>query len=294
VTAAQARAIGLTDDAVRHRLAVGRWTRAGRGVYRVAGAPRTEESVLLALVLAAGPGAVVSHRTAAWLWGLDGVRRGPPELTVPLRRGIPVLPTPPGLGRPRVHRSTDLHLTRPVERCGIPTTDVARTLLDLGAVVDAGALHLAVDDARRRGLADWDALLGVLVAHARKGRRGAGALRALLDAHAAEMAVTDSGFERLMVAALVTAGLPPPAIQHWVVVGGARYRLDLAYPDRAVAIELDGGDHLRRHVWEADHVRQNGLVLAGWTVLRFTWRDYVRRRPAVVAEVRAALARPSL
>ena len=68
----------------------------------------------------------------------------------------------------------DLHLVTPVIRNGVPTTPVARTLLDLGAVVPAPLLHLAVDDARRRGLTDWDALLDVLVAHARRGRRGVG------------------------------------------------------------------------------------------------------------------------
>ena len=140
------------------------------------------------------------------------------------------------------------------------------------------------------GLVDWDGLIDVYARHARRGRRGAGPLRTLLEAHAAEVVATGSGFERMVVATLVSSGLPAPALQHEVTVAGRRYRLDLAYPHRWLAIELDGGDHLRRAVWEADHVRQNALVLAGWTILRFTWRDYRWRRPALVAEVRGALA----
>ena len=75
----------------------------------------------------------------------------------------------------------------------------------------------------------------------------------------------------------VEAGLPRPVLQHPVELGGRRYRIDLAYPEQRVAIELDGSVHLRRDVWEADHERQKALVLAGWTVLRFTWREDDRR-----------------
>ena len=101
--------------------------------------------------------------------------------------------------------------------------------------------------------------------------------------------MTDSGFERLVVARLREAGLPAPALQHEVVVAGKTYRIDLAYPEARVAIELDGSVHLRRDVWEADHGRQNALVLAGWTVLRFTWRDYLDRPADLVRHVAAAL-----
>lgn len=94
-----------------------------------------------------------------------------------------------------------------------------------------------------------------------------------------------------MIIALRQAGLPAPELQHPVRVGENTYRIDLAYPEASLAIELDGGGHLRRDVWEADHERQNALILAGWTVLRFTWQDYHRRRHRLVREVRAALSR---
>jgi very-short-patch-repair endonuclease len=282
VTKDQLAALPASRAVVRRRIDSGRLVVVAEKVLRVGGAPVTWESEILAQVLAAGPGAVASHRTAGALWLLDGCRPGVPEVTIP--RGVRFRPV-----SARVHQSTDLHLVTPVHRRGIPTTPVGRTLLDLGAVMPRRRVHLAVDDARRRGLTDWDALLATLLAHARKGRRGVGALRSILDEHFGEVAKTDSGFERLVVSRLGEAGLPKPTLQHEVTVVGKTYRLDLAYPDARVAIELDGSVHLLREVWEADHDRQNALVLAGWTVLRFTWRDYLDRPAAIVGQVAAAL-----
>jgi very-short-patch-repair endonuclease len=236
----------------------------------------------MAHVLAAGPDAVASHRSAAALWGLDGCRKGEPEVTIPFGRRY----RPDGA---RVHQSKDLGRVQAVRRAGIPTTPIERTLLDLGAVAGKGVVLIAVDDARRSGLTDWDRLLDCLVLHARRGRDGVGTFRSILDDHFGELAVTDSAFERLVFAFLCEAGLPKPVLQHEVSVGGRCYRFDLAYPEQRVAIELDGTVHLRRDVWERDHERQNALVLAGWTVLRFTWRDYRERRLELVREVRAAL-----
>jgi very-short-patch-repair endonuclease len=77
--------------------------------------------------------------------------------------------------------------------------------------------------------------------------------------------------------------VPRPVRQH--PVGGTPYRLDYAWPDRLLAVEVDGyGPHSSREAFQSDRARQNALVLAGWTVLRFTWAD-VRDRPAAVAAV---------
>ena len=231
IAAAQFAALGGTAAMARHRLRTGRWARAAEGVFRLAGAPVTWHSQVLAAVLAGGDGAVASHRTAGALHQLDGCRQGVPEVTVPGDGG-----TGPGV---RTHESTDLHLATMVRIDGIPTTTVPRTLLDLGAVVPRRRVHLAVDNARRRSLTDWGQLLDVLVTHARRGRRGVGALRAILDEHYDELAVTDSAPERLLVTLLVQGGLPRPELQHAVVVDGRSYRLDLAYPP-------ERGDRIRR------------------------------------------------
>ena len=286
VAVVQIEALGVGRSAVRHRLDRGVWASAARGVVRLGGAPITWESRLLAHVLAAGEGAVASHRSAARLWGIDAPRSDTPELTLPgtrryRARGV------------TIHHSTDLDRIRPVRRSGIATTPVDRTLLDLGAIAGDRAVLVAIDSARRRKLTTWDRLLDTLVLHARRGRDGVGTLRAILDEHFGEGAVTDSGFERLVLSVLRQAGLPTPVLQHEIRLGRRTYRLDLAYPDHRLAIELDGTVHLERAVWQHDHERQNALVLAGWTVLRFTWSDYMTRRFHLINEVRSALAHPN-
>ncbi len=87
-------------------------------------------------------------------------------------------------------------------------------------------------------------------------------------------------------------GLPEPVRQLRVVVGGRRFRLDLAYVEQRLAIESDGfAVHGTRHEFERDRERQNLLVLDGWRILRFTWRQ-VCEQPDVVADVvRSALGR---
>lgn len=279
---AQLRGLGVTRSALRHRLAQGTWTRAARSVIRLTSAPVTWESQVAAHVLAAGAGAVASHRTAAAIWQLDGQGQDHIELTVP---------TPHRYRATGVvtHHSTDLDRIRPLRRAGILVTPVERTILDLGAVATRRHVEIAADDARRRRLTTWQRLLDTLVVHARRGRDGVGHFRAILDDHFGETAVTGSAFERLVFSALVEAGLPRPVLQHEVRAGDRTYRIDLAYPDARLAIELDGSVHLERKVWEADHCRQNALVLLGWTVLRFTWLDYTRHRRRLVAEIDAAL-----
>jgi very-short-patch-repair endonuclease len=248
--------------------------------------PVTWESQLLAAVLGAGPGALASHRSAAVLWGLEGVRPGIPEISIPRGRKHRYPDA-------RVHQSTDLDRTTSTIIDGIPTTLVARTLLDLGAVMSFEAVHVALDYARRKKLTNWQVLLDTLVVHARRGRDGVGTLRAILDEHFDEVAATESAFERLVYVALCDAGLPRPELQHEVRIGLRTYRLDLAYPELKIAIELDGSDHLRRSTWENDHVRQNSLINAGWTLLRFTWRDYKERRDRLIRDVKTAVRRAS-
>ena len=88
------------------------------------------------------------------------------------------------------------------------------------------------------------------------------------------------------------AGLPAPVLQHVVrgMRGEALGRVDLAWPERRVLIEFDGDVHRERRVFVNDLRRQNGLVLAGWVVLRFTSADLVGRPAWVVATIRRALA----
>jgi hypothetical protein len=284
-TGEQAVERGVTRKMLRSRVAAGRLDRLDNDVFHIAGTPVTWQAKLMAAVLAGGAGAVASHRAAAALWGLDGFVRGTPEITVP--RGVRLRRD--GL---RVHSSTDL------DRCGtrvrerIPVTDPARTLLDLARRPGDGRLLAVIEDAWRLGLTSWSELTATLAKHARPGRPGIRRLRRVIAANIHRDEATDSTLELLFLALLREHGLPEPVLHHRLVGpdGGFLAEIDLAYPSLRIAIELDGSVHRERKVFERDRPRQNGIVLQGWIVLRFTWRDLVERPDEIVAAVRAAIA----
>jgi hypothetical protein len=285
VSTEQCRELGVSYSAVRRRVSSGAWIREVPGVYRMAGAPRTWEGRAMAAVLASGPEAVASHRTAAHLWGLRGfLAPGRIEITVPRHRRTHEL------AGVRVHETVAYHLVDAASRRGVCVTGAARTFIDLAAVLDDDlALLRALDEIRRLGLASWPELWRVFVLHARRGRPGIVRARAVLDKRYGRR-VPDTEFARLFMVMLDDAGLPEPVAEHWVRGDGWRHRVDLAYPPQRIAIELDGREgHLNEVAFEADPMRNNRLLLAGWVVLHFTWRRFVDAPAAVADEVRTAL-----
>lgn len=255
---------------------------AARGVYRLPGAPATPEVRLLATVLAAGDGAVLSHRSAAWLWDL---------LPVPTRHEVSV----PRGRCPRgtdvtVHRSSDLHLAIPGSVRGLPVTGVGRTILDCAAdpTID---IELLIDAARRIHKISRTLLPATVVAHARSGRRGIHRLADLL----ALDEMPHSDFERLVCRWLTDLGITGWRLHHRIVVAvRGPLEIDIAWPDLRVAFELEGADHRDRSVVHDDDTeRQNWLGIAGWHVVRTTYRRWVRHNSAVLAELEAALAMAS-
>jgi len=274
---------GGSTAAITHRLRVGRWERVDNGVYRLVGATQTWEARVLAPILGIEAPAAASHMTAAVLHGIPGFGEGTPEITVPRGRDS----RRAGL---RVHSSTDFDRCAIVERRGIPTTDVARTLLDVARTVGDRRLHRSIEWCRRKGLTDWSTLISTLARHSRRGRPGVRRLRRVILAHAGREEVTDSDFELLVLASLAEAGLPEPVLHHRVMDGGRFVaEVDLAFPQWRIAIELDGAVHLEPEVRERDLPRQNDLVLLGWTVLRFSWRRFADHPDRVMAEIAAAI-----
>lgn len=265
LTRAQLTEVGFDHRVVARRVARGQWVKLHGNVLRIAGTPVTWESQVLAQVLAAGPDAVASHRSRGSLGPRGhrarrtGAHRALRPAQLPLEGGPgPLQPRPrPGPGcSTRWHR---LHRNRPhIARPRRSTTRTRRAARD-----------------RQRPTPSVDRL-GQSPRHPRgpcaPGPRRCRSPAGILDRHFDETAVSDSAFERLVLTLLFQAGVARPELQHEVIVDDRRYRLDLAYPASKVAIELDGSIHLERHVWEADHARQNALMLLGWTVLRFTWR----------------------
>ncbi len=245
----------------------------------VAGAPLQFESFALAAALAVGPDACLSHNAAGRLWKMDEVVSAAPEVSL--------------IGRSRRHvEGVVIHeprtLTgRDVTTLGvIPVTTPARTLIDLAGIVNLTALEDALDSAVRRELVTVKALMRRLRYVDARGRTGLPLLKQLLDERLGTPG-SGSTLENIVRRAFDDAGLPSPVAQYEIHgPDGFVARVDFAYPDARLAIEVDGYEfHSSRRAWEGDLVRQNKIVALGWFVLRTTRRQ-VRERPhEVVAQV---------
>ena len=172
-------------------------------------------------------------------------------------------------------------------RRGVCTTSLERTWLDLSGCVPPAAF-LAVTDQVLRRRVGAERLAAVLEnARAVRGVRTARRVLPVGDARAG------SPMESVLRWLIHEAGLPPPVLQHVVTdgVGGKIGEVDLAWPSARVMVEFDGDGHRERRVFVDDLRRQNGLVLAGWTVLRFSSADVLGRPEWVIGVVRRALER---
>lgn len=284
VTRAQALERGMTSHQIRHRLDTGRWVRAARGVYRHAAVDATPISRLLAVCLAHE--ALASHRSAAALHGIDGYRLGRAEVVV--SSGTSLV-----LSGVTVHESTQMDLAQPVERQDVPCTGLARTVLDLAAVVSRKQLGRTVDAILRDRRLRLSDLYRVLGSHACRGRPGCAALRAALDDRLGDDPAPLSEWSRMVEDLLVGFGLDRPRLEYRICRndGTLIAQVDLAYPQRRVAIELDSVRwHHNRRSFVEDRRRRNLIMLAGWDVLNFTWDDYIDRPADLCTQVEAACA----
>lgn len=286
-TALQAGAAGFTREAIRHRLASGRWERVAEGVFRLPGAPRTWEQRVMAVTLAAGPAAAASHRSAAALLGLPGFeRRGVPEVTTPRTRRHRSEPAIMHRWRP----FPDDHLTI-VE--GIVVTRTARTLVDLAGVVHPKRTARAVDNCLAAGSVTLDTLHATFGDVAGRGRKGVAAMREILGEREAGYEPPASELEALFLELVRAAGLPEPVRQLDVGDGqGWIGRVDFAYRHIGLLIELDSRRHhsalLDR---QADRQRDDRLRAGGWRgVVRLSWFDVVHRPADVLDCLRRLLA----
>ncbi|MBX7100162.1 MAG: endonuclease domain-containing protein [Myxococcaceae bacterium] len=273
ISLGQVQGAGVANSTRQHWVVVGRWERRLARVYRVRGAPWTWHQQLLAAVLWARPSAVASHRSAGWLWGLDGLGPRPPE---------PVDVTVAHDRRLSLETEVTLHRTRTFPKHIewwkrlIPVTDLARTLIDLAGVLDETSFELALDSACRSKprLLQW--LERELARLGRRGRAGAAAVTKALR-HRVDPAL-ESALEVRVMRALRRAGLPRPLTQCTLHDASGRFlaRVDFCWPDRGVVLEADGWRfHGSRPRWERDLARRNALTHAGYQVFNVTW-DLVR------------------
>jgi very-short-patch-repair endonuclease len=266
--------LGFTPRMVERRIESGRLHPVHRGVYAVGHGRLTQRGRWSAAVLACGPDAVLSHRSAAALWGMAWPwRGGAVEVSAAGRRRRPSI---------LVHDSR----VAPFERArigGIAVTSVPRTLLDLASALDASRLERTWEEADRLGLLRLAELQRVC-ANA-NGRRGAGLLRRLL-ADAREPIYSRSSLERAFATFCRRRGLPMP-ILNATVLGR---EVDAYWPRERLAVELDGyAFHRHRAAFERDRARDAAFQASGISVIRLTRRRLRDAPDLVEAQIRHLL-----
>jgi Transcriptional regulator, AbiEi antitoxin len=278
VTSGEATELGIPPYRLAGWARSGRLVRAAPEVYVVAGTPPSWHQRVR---VATGSGAGwASHRTAAALAGLDGF---PPH-------HVEVV-TVRGLRRKRrawtVHESRTLRGVDLAETDGLPTTSLARTLLDLPAVAHPYLVAKALDHACRREPGLLEVVVRRHLELSPRGRRGARLMGAMLDERLGSGRFTDSAFEDLARRLVRDIGLPEPTLQHPVRDGDFVAYLDLAWPPVRWAIECDSlAYHSGKGPHEWDRTRRRHLKRLGWDTVEITYDDVTHRRARTGRELR--------
>jgi len=264
----QALQVGFTVKQIKHRLATGRWRRVRQGVYALAGSTPSFEQEVMAATLWAGDGAVASHRTAAELYRIDGIRsRKPIHITVPRGR----FPQAPGIV---THRTSLLGPGDTATVHGIPATAPTRILLDSGLIVPKNVLELGLEDVLRRGYASEAWILRRLERLGGTHRQTARPLVEVLTERDPNCAPLESVLEYEAWNLLAQSRHPRPVRQFPVKYRGQEMRIDFAYVDQMLAVEADGFRwHSGRLKWGIDRRRAAMLAALGWRIFPITWGD---------------------
>jgi REase_MTES_1575 len=272
-TRAQTLDAGFTANTIKKRLHRGVWALVDHNVYRMSATPRNWNQRLVAACLA-GP-AVASHRA------LPDMPNDIVEVTALRHRRRRA---------PDVIWHESWHLTeRDITAIeGIPSTRPVRTFLDLGVVLSPDQLETVLNDGIRRNLLSVSAIgrrleeLGPL-------RPGTRVVQAVVSRHRTGRRAPESVLETRFLQLVRSAGLPEPVPQFEIGLGdGAVARVDFAYPEQRIAIELDGAAYHSGEVAERrDRRRDNRLGAMGWRVLRFGWNDVTRSPDYVLGMMRA-------
>ena len=257
VSGRQLVSLGIDENSIAYRVRVGRLHRVHRGVYAVGHDNLSGLGRFLAAVLAFGPGTVLSHFSAAAVWGF-WKHRGD-EVDVTLTRHVR---SRPGI---RAHHARTLDVTDTTLHARIPTTTPARTLLDLADVIRSDrALRRAVHEAEVQRRVSHHQLHAQLARAA--GRRGAARLAAIV---ALGPAPTRSGLEDATLDLLHRHGFPRPQTNAILADVSGRPEVDFLFPDLRLVIEADGeryhGTPLARR---ADARKQAKIEAAGYRVVR--------------------------
>jgi very-short-patch-repair endonuclease len=275
ITRAQLLELGFSAKAIKHRLATRRLHPLHAGVYAVGRPELRREGRWLAAVLACGPEAVLSHGSAAALWGIGEYERGHVEVSVPYgsNRRRP---------RIRVRRRMNLGPADVTRRDGIPVTSPVRTLIDLAPRLGRTRLETAVNEAINLDLTSSNELCAAL--NERAGQRGVRRLASMLDRRTFRL--TRSHLERLFLPIAESAGLPVP--RTLARVNG--FEVDFYWPELGLVVETDSLRFHRTPAQQArDRLRDQAHTAAGLIPLRFT-HEQVRYDPAHVETTLTSVA----
>ena len=265
----QATVAGFSAAAIKQNLAAGQWVRLYRGVFALAGSPDTPLRRLWAAQLSLGDDSVASHRSALWLWGVAETRElDVVEFTVAAGRA----------GRRQgitVHRVADIEQAHISIRRGVCVTSPLRTVVDAGAVLPIEDVEDVFDRFVSKRLFTPRAALAEIERLAQRGRAGVGALRHVLLDQGVGSNRSPSFLEAKARRLFKRAGLPDPVCElKWGADG--QFRLDFAWPDLGLVVEVDGWDcHSSHRARQHDLRRRNRITLGGMTP-----DLHVRRRSA--------------
>ena len=273
-------AIGGSQSGLERRVRSARLERPHPGVYVPAGHRWTWAERLQHACVAAGGHSYASHRAGSVMYGLDGVRAVPLEISVPYDDN----PVPHGV---LVHRSRRIEVVRWID--GVPVSTPERTLLELGAVVPLAIVEKALASALRTRLTTLPKLDAYLAVHAGRGRNGVGKLRRAIERYADGSPPPGSEGEVAFLQLIDDLGVEPPVRQYRIdLCDGTVAVVDFAWPVRRKVAEFDGlASRADTRAHDAELERQNAIWDAGWELRRFSPLA-IRERPR---EVRAKLAR---
>ena len=273
----QLRALGVGEATISDWVGAGYLHPELPGVYAVGHPARSTESELAASLLYAGPGAMLSHGTAAW-W-LELLKYPPHDVHVSTPRRV------------KDHGKISVHGRRRIVRIlhnRLPVTTPSQALLDFATTDQPKLLRLALANADYHDLLDTAELQRLMG----RGIAGSAALRAALAIHLPELARARSGSERLMLEFCERHNFPIPLVNEYL----EGWLVDAYWPDRRLVVEIDGPrGHRTPAQLQRDHQRDLELRLAGYIVLRYTERQLIeqpgrrRGRPAAIPLIQLAL-----
>jgi predicted transcriptional regulator of viral defense system/very-short-patch-repair endonuclease len=276
----QLRALGIGSTAISIRLHTARLHRVHAGVYSVGHQLLPREGRWLAAVLASGPGAVLSHWSAAALWMIRPNSRSLIDITTPHKSRS-------WDGIKRHHKALPSDEVTVHDR--IPVTTVPRTIFDLAATEDIDTIAAMLRESEHRNL--WDRLSLPDLVERYPGRRGVRKVRLALQRITEEPSGRKrSRLEERFAPFLRRHRLPLPRFNDWILLGPKRFQVDCHWPGTGQIVELDGWEsHSSRSAFQDDRERDRRLKVAGYSTTHITWNQLRDEPEAIASDLRALL-----